>query len=167
MYKLPMAILVLLGAALTLWWMNVGKFNVSERNLITRLETVLADAPPLPSKIVSEFELPETCGVKSCFFKASKFANADYAGGNLRPSREGLVFVLEEIGGQCIRARTVADQFGPSEVKQACAHGGCWYREVQYDWGLLAFGLEKPDATCVSSIVINGLPQRQPDRLTS
>lgn len=161
MYKLPAAILILLCAALTLWSMSVGKFNVSERNLIARLETVLADAPPLPAKIVSEFKLPGACKQKSCFFQASKLAEASYAGGNLRPSRDGLVFVLEDFGGQCIRAKSVAGQFGPSEVTQGCAHGGCWYREVQYDWGFLAFGLEKPDSACVSSVVINGLPQRR------
>ena len=161
MYKLPAALFVLICAGLTLWWMNVGKFNGSERNLFQRLEAVLADTPPSPHKIISEFRLPKECGGKSCFFKGSKLADASYGGGDLRPTDDGLVFVLEKLAGQCIRTEMAANRFGLSEVKQACDHGGCWYREVRNDWGLLAFGLEKPESTCVSSVVINSLPYQR------
>ena len=162
MYKRPAALLVLITAALTLWWLNVGRFNPSERKFFNRIEAVLVDAPPSPLNIVSEFELPKECGQTSCVFQGSKIADVSYAGGDLRPTNNGLVFVMEKLAGECIRTDMVAKRFGASRIKQACAHGGCWYLEFPRDWGVLAFGLENSKASCVSSLVINSLPERRP-----
>ena len=95
---------------------------------------------------------------KSCFFEAATMAEAEHGGGNLRPTKDGLVFVLEQLRGRCIRTDMAAKRYGPAEMRQVCNHGGCWYLEARRNWGVLGFGLEKPNSACVSSVVINSLP---------
>jgi len=162
MYKLLVPILVLTAAVLTAWWTNVGRFNSSELDLFSRIDAVLAEGPPSSSDIVREFRLPKSCMAKGCFFEAARMTEAEHGGGNLRTSEDGLIFVLEQLRGRCIRADTAAKRFGPASIRQVCDHGGCWYIEARRDWGHLSFGLKKPNSACVSSVVINSLrSQRQ------
>jgi len=156
MYKLPAAILVLTAAALTLWWMSTGRYNGTERYLFGRVEAAASGEAPSPANIIREFALPSECATKSCFFRGSRLANATYARGNLRPTDDGLVFELDGFAGECISTEMAAKRFG-GDIGQRCVDGQCWYLEAKRDWGIVAFGLSKPDSSCVSSVVINSL----------
>lgn len=160
-------ILVILAVAVSaataaLWWTNGPSLNANERHLFERLESAVGSGPPSSSEIVRAFSLPPDCARRSCFFELSEVVSPTFATGNLRPTGEGLVFVLEGPRGQCVRVDRAAGHFGAGEVRQACAHGGCWYVEASRQWGVLGFGLENRGATCVASVVINSLPYQRP-----
>lgn len=161
MFK-PAAALLVLIAAITLWWFNFGRYNSSERDLFARVEAVTSTgSQPSAAEITHEFGLASQCASKSCFFGGQSIANASYARGNLRPTNDGLVFELDELSGQCVRADMAARRFG-GEIGQRCVDSECWYLEAQHDWGIVGFGLKKPNSTCVSSVVINSLDVARP-----
>lgn len=161
MYGAMPVILAISAVAAALWGQD-EPLNASERELFQRLESVAAEGPPSSSGIVRAFGLSPACGRSSCFFERTEIGGAIFAEGNLRPARGGLVFVLERAAGQCIRVDRVAGRFGTGMAREACAHGGCWYVETRRQWGILAFGLDDPEATCVASVVINSLAYQRP-----
>jgi hypothetical protein len=150
------------AATAALAWRDEPALNESERQLFERLDSLVAGGPPRSSEIVRAFSLPAQCERGSCFFAQSEIANPVFAGGNLRPTEEGLVFVLERPRGQCIRIDRAVAHFGTGEVEQSCSDSDCWYVKASHGWGILGFGLESPAATCAASVVINSLPYQRP-----
>ena len=140
----------------TFWWTQFRSLQGNEDLLFSKIEAAIASNPPSANEVVAAFDLPESCLERTCFLEPSTIAGIDYGGGDLRDrEEEGLIFVLEEISGTCIRTQRVRAHYNTEDPHQACSHGGCWYTSANYSWGFLSFGLEKPSSECISSVVIN------------
>lgn len=163
MHKLGIVIITISVAALVsfLLWSGGPSFNTTEEALFIRIDKILEAEEPSVFDIVRTFSLPENCGKTACFFEDSNTSSLSYSGGNLSPTSKGLVFELEDLGGECVRTDRLEKRFGSGTVKDSCSHGSCWYLDIQKEWGILAFGLEQPAAKCVSTFVINSLPHQR------
>ena len=156
------AVIMLLGIVSTLaviWHVDYS-LNDAERVLFNRINTSLMRSPPQASDIAEAFELLRKCQ-ETCFFDAGNISQFGYTKGNLRPSDDGLVFEIEGFSS-CIRSERVLTHFGADMPAERCSHGGCWYMETQFSWGILAFGVDSPDAQCVHSVVINSHTYQRP-----
>jgi hypothetical protein len=153
MFK-PVATLLILTLAVVTWWIEFGRYSPSERDLFGRVEAVTKKDGPSSTEIVHEFGLPSECTSRTCFFKPSKIGRVTYAGGNIRNGRDGLIFELDDLGGDCISTAMAKNWFGGA-VTQGCVDSVCWYFESKRKWGTVNFGLNRQDSTCVSSVVIN------------
>jgi hypothetical protein len=151
------ALLLVITGAVAIWWFDIGRYSKNERILFGRIDNIIAFATPSAAKIVDEFELPRECETKTCYFGASKSGSLSHGGGRLTKSDDGIVFELNGFNAECIRTKSAVSRFG-GQIVQACSDAQCWYLQHRHDWGLLAFGLEKPKSVCISSIVINTLP---------
>ena len=165
-YGLFVAILVGVGITGALWWhMNrAPNPNANERLLFEKLDFAISGNPPRAEDVLKVFGLDDSCARKSCFFESGQIGGLRYTGGQISPSNEGLIYVLEDLSGECIRVDRAERHFGTGQPEESCAHGGCWYRTAQHEWGIIAFGVKGPDAQCVSSVVINTEDYQRPQR---
>lgn len=154
---------VLTATALSVFlWFSQPSLNPTERALFSRIDQIVVKDPQA-SDIARTFSLPANCGKTGCFFKTSEADSLRYSGGKLHPGQKGLVFELKDLGTHCVRMDRIQRNFGHGTVEDSCPHGSCWYFTIQKEWGIFAFGLEKPSARCASTFVINSLPyQRMP-----
>ena len=159
MLKHGLALLLAAGLAGSAACANDDPPNPSETALFARVDQALASNPPSTADIVKAFGLPADCERKSCFFEASQIAGARSERGNLRSNADGLIFVLEKLSGECIRASAVTRRFRTGPAEQSCFDAQCWYLRSQHDWGIVSFEVVTPEAQCVSSVVINTLPE--------
>ncbi len=148
-------------AAGALWWAQFGAMTDDQRLLFSKLDAAIANTPPRASDLIEAFGLPETCREKTCYLQPGKIGGLRYDGGNLRQSEDGLVFVLEGLAGSCIRTDQAQAYYSAGKPEERCSHGGCWSTQAQYSWGILGFGLGKPNSQCVTSIAINSLPYQR------
>jgi hypothetical protein len=153
----PLAALLILTAGVTIWWVEFGRYSPSERDLFGRVQAVIGDGKPTSLKIVREFGLSAECATKTCFFQPSKIGRVSYAGGNIRNPNGKVIFELDHLAGECISTSMAANWFGGA-VAQSCVDSVCWYLESRRKWGVVAFGLDKRNSSCVSSVVINSAP---------
>jgi hypothetical protein len=133
--------------------------NPSETELFARIDRATATNPPTAAGIASAFGLDAACANKTCFFDQGKIAGLSYAQGNLRPGKDGVIFVLEKFSGECIHASAIAARYRVSEAEQTCSDAVCWYRNAHRDWGIIGFEVATPQSQCVSSVVINTSPE--------
>jgi len=144
------------------WWSQNRSRTENEQLLFSMLDASIAKTPPDAADIIAAFDLPEACQEKTCFLEPGMIGGFSFNGGNLRPPKEGLIFVLEDFKGSCIRTKRAQTYYDTEEPRQNCSHGGCWGTHAQYSWGILSFGLDKRNSTCVSSVVINSMPYQRP-----
>ena len=140
------------------WWLQTGSLTAEEKLLFSSLDAAINSNPPLVDDVVEAFALPQACGRATCWLNGSAIGRLQYEQGDLSPSEEGFVFQLEGFSTACIRKESVMEYFNTEIPREECSHGGCWYTLAQYPWGVLAFGLNRPDSACISSVVINSLP---------
>jgi len=136
--------------------------STAESTLFEKLDRAISNAPPRAGDVVQAFGLDDDCAGNGCFFKGGDIGGIKYASGNLRPTKEGLIFVLEDFSGQCVRVDQAEVHYGTRKPEEGCDHGGCWYRSAQYEWGIIGFGVKDPKAQCVSSLVINTEQYQRP-----
>ena len=151
-------IVVLIFSALLIggnWWSQIGSVEHDERVLFSRLDAAIANSPPDADDVIAAFDLSEECRTESCFFEPGNIGGLRFDGGSLRQRGRGLILVLEDFSGTCIRTSEVHAYYRTQQPRSACSHGGCWYAAAENSWGDLLFGLAKPRSTCISSIVIN------------
>ena len=145
-----------------LWWTQNRSRTDNEQLLFSKLNASIASTPPTASEIIAAFDLPESCRKKTCFLEPGDIGDLSYDSGNLRQPKDGLIFVLEDFDGSCIRTESVRTYYDTKEPRQNCSHGGCWGTHAQFTWGILSFGLGERNSKCVSSVVINSLPYQRP-----
>ena len=150
-----------LGIVLGLWW-SQQREHAAERELFDKIEYAISKNPPDARDVVSAFDLTPDCAVETCFFKEGSIGALTFEKGNIRPTKNGLILVLEKFSGACVRVTQIESRFNTSQPTPGCASGGCWYREAQYDWGIVGFGLDQKNASCASSVVINSRPHQRP-----
>ncbi|WP_156522002.1 hypothetical protein [Croceicoccus mobilis] len=148
-------------AVSALWWSQNRSLTTDERLLFSKLDAAVTHEPPRARDIIASFGLPDDCQHKSCFFEAMKIGGLRIDGGNLRQQADGIIFVLEGFSDTCIRADRVASYFDANEPEQSCRDALCWYADAQHEWGIITFELEHPNSQCVSSAVINSLPEHR------
>jgi hypothetical protein len=153
-YGLFVAILVGIGITGALWWQLNRDLEPAEQHLFEKLDFAMSGNPPRAEDVVKAFDLGKECVHKTCFFDNGQIGSLQYGEGNIRPA-QGLIFVLEDFAGACIRVDRVESHFGTAQPEQSCAHGGCWTRISQREWGIIGFGLKDKHAQCASSVVIN------------
>lgn len=161
-YGLFVEILVGIGITGALWWQLNRDLEPAEQQLFEKLNFAMSGNPPRAEDVVKAFDLGKECAHKTCFFDSGQIGRLQYGKGNIRPSKEGLIFVLEDFAGACIRVNRAESHFGTAEPEQGCSHGGCWYRSSQRNWGIIGFGLKERQAQCASSVVINTQPYQRP-----
>jgi len=147
---------------LALWWWQNRSLTADEQALFSKIESALAQAPPEGADVIRAFRLPSKCETETCFLEPSEIDGLQYEGGNLRQQKNGNIFVLEALSGQCIRRKRVMTYFGSGAAETSCSSKACWYTTAQYEWGILAFGLDERESACISSVVINSLPYQRP-----
>ena len=154
-WGLPLSLLCGLALTVGIWWKLVAAPDQTERELFKKLEALTSANPPQAADVVDAFELDAECATESCFLDPGNIASLQYSGGDIRPQGKSVIFVLEGFSGTCIRVDRVERRFGTAAPTQECSHGGCWYREAQYDWGIIGFGVKERGARCVDSVVVN------------
>lgn len=138
--------------------------NGSEVQLFKKLDFAISNNPPRAEDVVKAFSLKRKCARQTCFFDGGDVGGLTYGSGNIRPSETGLIFVLEDFAGECIRVDRAENHYGTAGPSEECDHGGCWYRTAQSEWGIIGFGVSGPEAQCASSVVINTQPYQRPKR---
>lgn len=138
-----------------IWWSQIGSVEYNEQVLFSKLDKAIASSPPKADDIIAAFDLSEECRTKFCHFKQGHIGGLRFDSGNFRQRGSGLILVLEDLSGTCVRASEIEAYYGTEKPHASCSSGGCWYAAAHYPWGDLAFGLEEPRSRCVSSIVIN------------
>lgn len=162
------AVIILgLASVFGLWWQQNRSQTSTESLLFAKLEGALSHSPPRAEDIIAAFALPKSCRDETCWLEESSIGGLRYSEGNLRQPEEGLIFILEEFSGECVRTQRASVHFDLKPPTQSCSHGGCWYSDAQHDWGILTFGLDQPNSECVSSVVINTLPYQRPNPSTN
>lgn len=131
----------------------------SERMMFERIAAALAPGQPSQDSVTRAFELPAQCN-PSCDFDGN-LGEVSYSKGSLRPRKDGLILVLDNLKGDCIRLKGVVERFRRGIIEDPCSHGPCWYYTKQFEWGILGFGLKDIDSQCVSSVVINSMPDQR------
>ena len=161
-YGLFVALLVGIGITAALWWQLNRDLEPAEQRLFEKLDSAISGNPPRAEDVVKAFDLDEECAHKTCFFDSGQIGSLRYGKGNIRPSEEGLIFGFEDFASACIRVDRAESHFGLGQPEESCAHGGCWYRTAQHEWGIIGFGVKDPNDQCVSSVVINTQPYQRP-----
>jgi hypothetical protein len=157
-----LAIFAALVAVAAIWWTQDRSLNPEERLLFKKLDAAILHEPPRADDIIDAFDLPEECREKTCFPEAGKIGNLRYSRTSLRQPEEGIIFVIGDFTDACVRADRVKSYFGTRAPAQSCFDAECWYADAQRSWGILTFKLDRPDSQCVSSAVINSLPEHRP-----
>lgn len=149
--------------ALLLFWNFQSRILNSgyETAMFDRIDEVIANGEPSADHIVDTFDLPDKCRSTGCFFNRNPLTDEPLDRGSLSSNDEGLIFVMEGLGEDCIRLGRVEAKFGPGEIEESCFDAACWYYGTQHEWGILSFELEKPTSRCVSSVVINSKAQHR------
>ena len=160
-YGLFVAILLGFGITGALWWQLNRDLEPAEQQLFKKLDFALSGNPPRAEDVVKAFDLGKECAHKTCFFGSGQIGSLRYGKANIRPSEEGVIFVLEDFAGACIRVDRAEGHFGTSQPEESCSHGGCWTRVAQREWGIIGFGLKERHAQCASSVVINTQPYQR------
>ncbi|NKJ45037.1 hypothetical protein [Novosphingobium sp. SG720] len=146
----------------TFWWAQSRSLNPEERLLFKKLDAAISHEPPRAADIIDAFDLPDECRQKTCFLEAGKIGNLRYSSIGLRQSKEGTIFEIEGFTNACVRADRVKSYFGTRAPAQSCDDAICWCADARRSWGILAFKLDRPHSRCVSSAVINSLPEQRP-----
>lgn len=144
------------------WWAQNRSLTVEEQLLFSKLDAAISHEPPRATDIIEAFDLPDECRDQTCFLKAGRVGNLRYSSTGLRQPKEGVIFEIEGFSRTCIRADRVKSYFGTGNPDQSCFDAVCWYADAQYSWGILTFRMDHPDSQCVSSAVINSLPEQRP-----
>lgn len=159
---LTVCLLLALCAVGAPWWWQNRSLNSAERLLVQKLDQSIRSNPPHAMDIIDAFSLPENCRKKTCWLKKGSIDDLQYSDGGLRQSDDGIIFQIAGFSNSCIRTGKMQAYYDLKEPEQACFHGGCWYRNAQFSWGVIGFGIEEPSSRCVSSIVINTRPNQRP-----
>lgn len=157
-----LTIFAALVAIAAFWWAQNRSLNPEERLLFKKLDAAISHDPPRATDIIDAFDLPDECREKTCFLEAGKIGNLRYSSSGLRQPKEGIIFEIEGFADTCVRAVRVKSYFGTRAPAQSCFDAVCWYADAQHSWGILTFKLDRPDSQCVSSAVINSLPEQRP-----
>ena len=131
------------------------RLNDDERELFSAIDDAISSGEPQETQVISVFDLPTECSQDSCFFESEALPDLSFSKGNFRTNDEGLILVLENWTGSCIRTAAARDHFNAGIPEQTCSHGGCWSTMSRRSWGIVSFGLDGPDAECVADVVIN------------
>lgn len=131
----------------------------SERLMFERIANALSAGQPSRESVTLAFDLPAKCD-PSCDFDGG-LGTVSYKEGSLRPRKEGLILVLNKLEGDCIQLKSIAARYPKGIIEDAYSHGPCWYYSKKYSRGTLGFGLNDIDAQCVSSLVINSMPDQR------
>ena len=158
---LIIAVALAIGGVGALWWFQNRSLTSDERLLFAKLDAAITRQPPEAQDIIAAFDLPPACGGKSCFFGSGNIGGLRFDSGDLRPSGNGLILVLEGFSDSCIRANRIETYYGAGDPELSCFDATCWYAEAQHSWGIIAFELEEPASRCISSAVINSLPEHR------
>lgn len=129
--------------------------NRSERELFERLADATDKLPVTAAAVAGAFDLRSECATQGCHFDQTAIGGLVSRKGDLRFDRNGLIFELDDISGQCVRASVVARRFKGGGVEQSCFDAQCWYYRARQSWGALSFGLPEPGGGCVKSVIID------------
>lgn len=129
--------------------------TADERELFSALDNAISEGEPLPQQVVASLNLPPECLEDACFLEGEALGRWQFESGNFRSNEEGLVLVLEDWSGSCVRIAAARAHFETGEPEQGCSHGGCWHTKSERPWGIVSFSLDQPDAECISDAVIN------------
>ena len=132
-----------------------SSLNRSEKDLLGRLADALSKQPVTAGAVAGAFGFQSECATRGCNFGQTTFGGMVSRKGRLSFDRNGLFFELDDISGQCVRAKVAARQFSGGGIEQSCADAQCWYYTARRDWGTVSFGLPHPDGPCVKSVIIN------------
>jgi hypothetical protein len=163
MLKMLISALLALAVALPSAW-TLMEYKGGEPKLFDRIDAALASQPPQARDVARAFGLPEGCTRKGCLLSAGKIDNLSYSNMSIRPGSEGFIFAVDDIGGSCVPTAMVKARYGSGEAEEVCYDAPCWYSTAHHSWGILAFQLASPTATCISSVLINSLPEQRPRR---
>jgi hypothetical protein len=128
--------------------------SVDESWLFDRLKAVAVSDVPSQSLIVKSFDLPPSCLGSSCRFTIAPNGGQKYTG-SLRRSPEGIIFEIDGFAGQHIQQVAVQKRFRTTAPEEGCCDAPCWYLNSYNDWGLMAFGVDRPASKYINSVVIN------------
>jgi hypothetical protein len=129
--------------------------NRSESELLRRLADTIEEQPITARTVAGDFGLKGECATQGCDFGQTRIGGMVSRKGRLSFDRNGLMFQLDEISGECVRANVISRQFSGGGVEQSCADAQCWYYSVRQDWGTLSFGLPDPGGPCVKSVIVD------------
>lgn len=158
---LTVAILLALCTVAAAWWWQNRSLTSAERALVHSLDQSISSNPPQAIDIINAFSLPEGCRKATCWLEKGSIDDLRYSDGALRQPDDGIIFQIADFSNSCIRVQRMQAYYDLKEPEQSCSHGGCWYRDAQFSWGILTFGVEEPSSKCVSSVVINTLPYQR------
>ena len=158
-YGLPIAIITGALIVFGLWWEENRSLTTSESALFSRLDEATSNSPPDGMDVIAAFDLPADCKPKTCYKRNGQIEGLRYRKADLRQPEEGLILVIDKFSGTCIRTDRVQDYFSAGDPEQSCFDATCWYIRSQREWGILTFEVEAPNSPCVSSAVINSLPE--------
>jgi hypothetical protein len=132
-----------------------SSLNRTESELLRRLADTIDKQPITARTVAGVFGLQVECATQGCDFGQTRIGGMVSRKGRLSFDRNGLMFQLDEISGECVRANVIARQFSGGSVEQSCADAQCWYYSVRQDWATLSFGLPDPDGPCVKSVIVD------------
>ncbi len=141
-----------------MFWLAAGgarwpQESKDERALFAKLAAAI-DGGPTAEKVEAQFGPFTEYSKCPCPSDQKKIGQLTFDA-DLRGDADEVIFIAEHFENSCISIAHAVARFDLEPAHQGCLHGGCWYRSRQYDWGIIGFGIDDPDAQCASSVVIN------------
>ena len=160
----PLAMIVVLVCVAMFWLATGGALwlleKEDERVLFAKLEAAI-DGGPTAEQVKTHFGPFTEYSKCPCPFDDKKIGQLIFES-DLRGDADEIIFVAEDFENSCISMAKAVARFDLEPAQENCSHGGCWSRSRQYDWGVIGFGVDRPDAQCASSVVINSEQYQRP-----